>query len=370
VAPTEASPRAQASRTLFVPQACRGLACMLVAVYHGAALVGRSYGETPLHGLTEFGFAGVHMFFVISGLIIYHAHCREIGDPRSIPRYLRKRFARIYPFYWIVFLALGGRKVFAGRMPIGEFATNALFFSSSKHLVIAVSWTLAYEMIFYGLFVAFLVRRGLGTALFAAWFVLLMANHFSGFFAFGECLPLDQLNLLFLLGLLTSIAVIALRERLGSHARDRIGVASAVVGTIVFACTAAYCLSLPDKKVGVYYNLGLTLGWGLGSALLLFASVSTGVEAFLSRRRLLLLIGDASYSIYLVHFYFEKRAYGAIRSLGWVPEGEKSQAVALLLFGAILLVSVAGGVLVHKLIEKPVLNRSREWLGIGGSVRS
>ena len=323
----------------------------------------------PLFGLTEFGFAGVHLFFVISGLIIYHAHRRDLDDPRNTPRYLLKRLVRIYPFYWIVFMILGGRKVFTSRMGIGEFLSNALLFSSSKALVVSVSWTLAYEMIFYGLFVAFLVRRSLGAAVFAAWCVLLVLNHRYAFFPFGECVALDLINLLFLFGLLSSVSVIALRRSLGPRSRDWIGFASLAAGTVVFACTAAYCLSLPDRKVGVWYSLPLTLGFGTGSALLLFASVSGRIEGFLKRQRLLLLIGDASYSIYLVHFYFQKRAANALRSLGWIPSGEKSQATALVLLAAILVVSIGAGILIHKLIEKPVLARSRQWLGIGASVR-
>ena len=175
--------------------------------------------------------------------------------------------------------------------------------------------------------------------------------------------------MLFLFGLLTALAVIAMRDRLEPSLRDRIGVASLAAGTVVFAGTAWYCLSLPDPNMFVWSSLPLTLGFGTGSALLLFASVSGSIEAFLKRRRLLLLIGDASYSIYLVHFYFQKRTSNAIHSLGWVPEGEKTQATALLLLAAVLVASVGCGILIHKLVEKPVLARSREWLRVGKSVR-
>jgi exopolysaccharide production protein ExoZ len=364
--PRNSAPGQPINHTLYMPQVCRGVACLLVAVYHGAALVDRGYGLKPLLSLTEFGFSGVHMFFVISGLIIYHAHRRDLDDPRTVPRYVLKRLVRIYPFYWIAFMALGGRKVFSGRMEIGEFLTNALFFSSTRDLVIAVSWTLAYEILFYGVFIALLVKRSLGVAAFAAWFVLVSLNHH---YDFAEWVGLDLINALFGLGLLTSVAVIALRSRLDQSHRDRAAIGSLAAGTAVFLGTAWYCLSLPDRNAGVWGNLPLTLGFGTGSALLLFASVSEKVEGFLKRRRLLLLIGDASYSIYLLHFYFQKRASNAIRSLDWVPSGEKTQAKALLLLASIMIVSVGCGILVHKLIEKPVLTRSRKWLGISGSAR-
>jgi len=356
----------QVDSTVYTPQVCRGVACLLVAVYHGVGLVEHHYGVDPSRGLSRFGFSGVHLFFVISGLIIYHAHRRDLGDVRNAPRYLLKRLVRIYPFYWIAFMALGGRKVFSGRLEIGDFLTNALFFSSSESLVIAVAWTLAYEMIFYGIFLAFLVKRALGIAVFAAWFALVALNRH---FHFAESIGLELLNVLFILGLLTSVAVIALRGRLDARRRDQLGAAALVTGTVVFLGTAWYCPSQPHEGMGIWRSLPLTLGFGIGSALLLFASLSGRIEAFLKRRRLLLLIGDASYAIYLLHFYFEKRASNAIRSLGWVPEGETTQLTALVVLAAILVAAVAGGILVHKWIEKPLLIGLRKWLRVGQSVR-
>jgi peptidoglycan/LPS O-acetylase OafA/YrhL len=80
---TTASPIIEkADATLYTPQVCRGLACLLVAIYHGAALVGNWYGVKPLLTLTNFGFSGVHMFFVISGLIIAHAHRDDMDNYR------------------------------------------------------------------------------------------------------------------------------------------------------------------------------------------------------------------------------------------------------------------------------------------------
>ncbi len=365
-APTEGSGRPPVAATVYTPQILRGVACLLVAVYHGAGLVDHHYGVDPLRGLSRFGFSGVHMFFVISGLIIYHAHRRDLGDASRAPRYLIKRLVRIYPFYWIAFLALGGRKVFSGRLAIGDFLTNALFFSASESLVIAVAWTLAYEMIFYGIFLAFFVKRALGIAVFATWFVLVALNHHH---RFAGSIGLELLNVLFGLGLLTSVAVIALRRRWDARRRDQLGAAALVAGIVVFLGTACYCPAQPHEGMGIWRSLPLTLGFGIGSALLLFASVSGRIEAFLERRRLMLLIGDASYSIYLLHFYFEKRTSNAIRSLGWVPEGETTQLTALVVLAAILVAAVAGGILVHKWIEKPLLIGLRKWLRVGQSVR-
>ncbi len=187
--------------TLYTPQICRGLACLLVAVYHGAALIGSWYGEKPLLTLSNFGFSGVHMFFVISGLIIYHAHRHDVDNFYRVPDYLLKRLVRIYPLYWIVFIVSGGWKVFTNRMEVGDFFLNALLFTSSKSLLVAVAWTLAYEMVFYGIFITFIVKRSLGMLVFATWFVLVALNdHYH----FANLIGLNLINTLFMLGLLTS----------------------------------------------------------------------------------------------------------------------------------------------------------------------
>ncbi|MBK7954315.1 MAG: hypothetical protein IPK02_10350 [Candidatus Accumulibacter sp.] len=87
---------------------------------------------------------------------------------------------RIYPLYWIVLFFLGGWKVLADRMEIGDFLSNTLFFFpagrwSSRQL------DSAYEMLFYTMSIAFIVRRSLGLAVFAAWFDLVALNHFYHF---------------------------------------------------------------------------------------------------------------------------------------------------------------------------------------------
>jgi exopolysaccharide production protein ExoZ len=352
--------------TLYVPQVCRALACMLVAIYHGSALIGNWYGEKPLLTLTNFGFSGVNMFFVISGLIIYHAHYRDVDHYRKVPDYLLKRLVRIYPLYWVVFFFLGGWKVLANRMEIGDFMSNAFLFSSSRSLVVAVSWTLAYEMLFYGIFIAFIVKRSLGLALFTAWFGLIALNQF---YHFTNVIGLHLLNILFILGLLTSATAMALRNRLSRISRDLIGIASLGAGTLIFSYTAWWYIALDNPQLYVWDSLPLVLGFGTGSALLLLASVSEKIEALLQRQRFLLLIGDASYTIYLVHFFFQKHTSNLIRSLHWGLDGEKTQAKALLLLAVIMAVTIGSGILVHKLVEKPILSRCRKWLRIGGGAR-
>lgn len=91
--------------------ACDGLravAALSVLIYHAAFLTGlsrRSHAGPYLFQLD----VGVDIFFVLSGFLLYRpfirAHLAE-SDPPAVGRYLKRRFLRIFPAYWVVLLAV------------------------------------------------------------------------------------------------------------------------------------------------------------------------------------------------------------------------------------------------------------------------
>lgn len=135
-------------------QFLRTLAAMLVVLYHTSAHV-RTGGveQGALFEIMEaVGFAGVDLFFVISGFIMAFTSFAATG-PRDGWAFLRRRMARIYSGYWPFFLL--ALAVFAWVDP--SFLEKAKLFQSAIlwpawPLLIAVSWTLIFEMFFYLLF--------------------------------------------------------------------------------------------------------------------------------------------------------------------------------------------------------------------------
>src|SRR6476646_4697263 len=87
-------------------QAARGAAAMLVLLFHLTYLAQAFLGFDLFRGVFKFGYSGVDFFFVLSGFIISFVHGQDVGRPERLGRYLRKRFVRIYPVYWVVALAL------------------------------------------------------------------------------------------------------------------------------------------------------------------------------------------------------------------------------------------------------------------------
>ena len=163
-------------------QFLRFIAAMLVVVYHATPHV-RDAGADPgwFFSFAEAaGFAGVDIFFVISGFIMAHTTATSAG-PADAWAFLRRRIARIYSGYWPFFLiALG---VFWWVNPVhlheAALARSAVLWPANV-LLIAVSWTLVFEMVFYLLFTLLIAARlqqarlclaalFAGIAAFAAW---------------------------------------------------------------------------------------------------------------------------------------------------------------------------------------------------------
>jgi len=132
-------------------QFLRFAAAMLVVLYHSSAHL-RSVGidQGPLFAISEaIGFAGVDIFFVISGFIMAWTTTGARGFADAW-QFLRRRLARIFSGYWPFFLFAVA--VFAWANP--EFFKNADLTRSAllwptNRLLLAVSWTLIFELYFY-----------------------------------------------------------------------------------------------------------------------------------------------------------------------------------------------------------------------------
>src|ERR1700737_2029314 len=71
-------------------QVLRGVAAVLVVLHHVAATLAlpKYMGLVVAGGIfAPLGRAGVDLFFVLSGFIIYYVHHGDIGRPRRLGRY-------------------------------------------------------------------------------------------------------------------------------------------------------------------------------------------------------------------------------------------------------------------------------------------
>ena len=90
-------------RDTFSPlNGLRGVAAIVVVIYHSRAMTGRS--------LAPHGYLAVDLFFVLSGFVIAHAYDRRLAAGLGAFRFFWLRVKRFYPLY-LVGLLLGAAAV-------------------------------------------------------------------------------------------------------------------------------------------------------------------------------------------------------------------------------------------------------------------
>ncbi|MGN6518124.1 MAG: acyltransferase family protein [Dokdonella sp.] len=167
---------AHSTAPLEFVQAFRGIAALLVVLWHASIFLG-PYG-TGLGGrlFGSGGSMGVDLFFLISGFIMVHTTRGSDGSWRDAAVFAIKRAARIWPV-WIVAAALfvlckPEPRAFVLEPANRSWLLHSLLFVPTPGApsdvapiygfpVLGVGWTLNYEMYFYAVFGA--------SMLFARW---------------------------------------------------------------------------------------------------------------------------------------------------------------------------------------------------------
>lgn len=321
-------------------QCLRGFSVLLVLGYHAASVVDIHLGGSPLVGWLKFGHCGVDIFFVISGFILFYLHAPEFGRTEKVHRYLRKRFFRIYPLYWILTTAvlipalllpgvIKGYKLSPASI-IESYLLLPVTFSGLP--IIPPGWSLFHEVKFYLFFALLILLKapwyrlwlwawaGMGV-LSTAWIVRNPGTfrHVWDYFWTGPY------HLLFLAGCVA--AWIAMKRPFASSsARFLLLTGFLVFGVIV---TGDITNWLP--------RLSRILGYGLAAFLMISACVTMDQTPQMAEKapRWLSRIGDASYSIYLVHFPVMFLAAKAASFVINTPLGIGSQIAASALFAVV-----------------------------------
>ena len=153
-------PKATGTVTMLVNiQFLRFVAAMLVVLYHSSAhLKSTGLEQGLLFDVFEaVGFAGVDVFFVISGYIMAYTTTTSQGLENAIS-FFKRRVARIYSGYWPFYLLAIAVFAWVGGPYLKDVAFwNSFILWPGGKPLIAVSWTLIYEMFFYILFALLII---------------------------------------------------------------------------------------------------------------------------------------------------------------------------------------------------------------------
>lgn len=80
----------------------RGIAAILVVLYHFTIVFKDQLGYSFFNGFFLFGQSGVDFFFILSAFVITYRYFHVKANKESVAIFVKKRFMRIYPLYWIV----------------------------------------------------------------------------------------------------------------------------------------------------------------------------------------------------------------------------------------------------------------------------
>jgi exopolysaccharide production protein ExoZ len=324
-------------------QAGRGLAALGVILYHCALEVGLNpsyWHDSSYIRNFAFGRLGVEFFFVLSGMLILLAHWDDVGKPATVPSYLWKRFRRVYPIYWVVLLPVTGL-MFSNsgfgnsseRSPWTVISSFLLIHIHTPETVLQVAWTLFEEVEFYGIFLVVLLSRRWGSVAITIWLCLSIVG-LTGYPVQPLVRPspvFSPFHVLFGFGMLAAW-IMQKYSRLSWQL-------PLVTGAILVA--VAFIEARTHEPI-------ITVG--VGFTLLTVACIELERQEHLSIGKWLLLLGDASYSLYLIHYPLLAATFRVSYRLD-----SKLHFPVPVWFAANAVLAIAVGVLFHLWCERPLL---------------
>jgi len=334
---------------------------------------------------------GMELFFVLSGFVIHYnyADVGRLPNSQSLARFYIARFARIYPLY-VLFLAL--QHVLHG----GDLRATAFFLGMTQswvfvlvggvpllsHLSAVHTWSISTEWFFYCLYpvVALLLAMTrhrltaalltVASALLGLVLVVTLFLHHQEVDAFAQAVwgppgaafwgwllaisPVGRLPP-FLIGVATAHIFMTRYGRPVSESERRLG---AVLLTLALACTVLMCGA---QSVGTRYVSSIALFvYSLSIAVIIFccARYQSRFSRLLAAP-LLIVCGDASYSIYMFHL--------SVLELTKVPEilpwTWYNVFYVSFHYAAAALITIVFSIVMYRVFEAPVRVATRVSLG-------
>ncbi len=310
--------------------------------------------------------SGVDLFFVISGFIMVHASQRLFETPHAGIKFISRRLIRIVPLYWMItaitlvilgYVAWKGKHTFPSISEISAslgFVPYARPGDGQPRPLVALGWTLNYEMFFYAVFALFVrFQRFVAVAAVVLTLVLAVAvGAINRPTATALSYWSDPIVLEFVLGMLT-----ALVWQSGFRLKRALVLSLVIIGVAILALDLDGMTAVGSSDVDAN-GFSRLLGAGV-PMMAIFAAVVLAEPSFSTRGRLasfFAFLGDASYALYLFHplvIIFARKAYlalGLAKTIGFWP-----------LIAADIPMAVALALIIHVVVEKPISATLHMW---------
>jgi peptidoglycan/LPS O-acetylase OafA/YrhL len=349
-------------KQLHLIQGLRGLAALAVVLFHVDQLSNERLGERFFWELFRFGWVGVDFFFVLSGFIITYTQYHRFEQSGWLPwrKFITRRYLRIYPLYWLVMggvlLLLLTVPALKNNSPITpRFVLNSLLlFPQDSDPILSVGWTLTLILFFYTIAsLIFLFPRRLYWGLVGV-ILIGSATQFFAIFTIPTSAPwlwmtFNSFHWEFAGGCLVAYW---LRSRQVTYPYTLVIVGT--VGVLLFSFLQSYGFIEAVNAIPVGNTELLVtrvMFTGIPCLFLVLGAAKLDTQDRTAIPGWLNYLGDASYSIYLVHSPVISACTQILAKLG-LPEFVGAATIAN---SAIALLSVAIGCLSYSFLEKPLL---------------
>lgn len=348
----------------------RGIAALLVAVFHFQIYFIRF--TSPQESMfIDKGYLMVDLFFIMSGFLIMHVYKEDFAKSvrgTSYLKFIRARFARIYPLHLILLLLLVALFYIKSFNAGGYWEPNSIAshifllhsFPLNKDLTWNIpSWSISAEWWSYILFpfLSFTLSKnrkiaiGLMISVIILLYILLL-------FVVPRSYPLNltsgteyNLDITFDYGFVRSISGFMTGMLLYLvYLSDRI--------KEIFNSDLLCCLYILLLVVAMHKGISDICFIPGFSILILFLTSNTRKISFAFNNRVLTYLGDISYSVYMIHFLLIIFLEMGLSKLGYSHNAYKTLPfyTGLAICVAYVLTLLTLSAVSYKLVEKPCRN--------------
>ncbi|WP_183568344.1 acyltransferase family protein [Mucilaginibacter sp. SP1R1] len=339
-------------------QLLRAVAAFAVVVHH-LSISFDTFNGAPTFishsGLGALGASGVDIFFVISGFIMFYTQNNYKHENKLTYslKFLKRRFTRIYPLYWIWTTVLLGMWLL--KMALNSHVYKLPYIIASYllipwpqpganlHPLLDQGWTLSFEMYFYLVFALSLLFSynaiKIGLIVVSSLVGISLISYFFNAPEPVQYITCNNLVIEFAFGGLIVYIINYANEKI-----YRSGIYLLVIGIIALLSTVFWG-QFVEYRVIKYGIPAFAIVLGIVFCEKYRPFKETAVYKFVH------FLGDASYSIYLTHGFFIM-VFGAMLKKGFFKHVPGD---LLIIVGSILVTVICS--LSHIAIERPLIKR-------------
>jgi len=333
-------------RTIYNLQICRAVAAILVFLAHATQSIYPDF----FGGFFLIGWCGIDFFFVLSGFIICFINFKYLGVPAKFKQYVLKRLARVYPIYWLytlIVIVTFTILLHFHYKDIGYVIRSLVLYpfhtERGHYPIIAPAHTLTYELVFYTIFgIGILTNKKTLLTLMLLWLGLIVIHQVAGIRYYQNTLVnviVSPLNIEFMYGCIMAHLIIH-KTILIDKIRALILLFSGIL-LLYISCYTQF------KNYGILLD-NRYVKFGIPFSMIIYAAVILDTSRQNMIKRLFVKLGDASYSIYLIHHV----GLFLLTSLIFIRTPYLS-SLARFVFSLAFLIAI--GYLAYKWLEQPLV---------------